>query len=705
MEISATEIKILCNRINSLIEGYSVSSVYSIEGGILLRLRHETKPEQLIAISSFAAWNTKKNLALPEAESFIGRIRDYIERTKLVEVRQEQNERVATFKFSSKKSGELRYLHAEFFAGGNQILTDEKEVILDARKSERFRHRSIAKGEIFAMPPPRGIALEDVSFATLTSQLEKPEGRTSNKFEQRDISAIRWFGRAVGTSRKFVQEIFHRSGVPEETPMSDLTAKQITALATESQALRREIETSTKGYLLIPTESSVPDSNQSSLTTVDVCPIIPNAWKVLQELDLADIEEYDSYSEALDEAQVQAYVVQTRLEASKEVRRRLGELDSAVQKQQAKVKENTAKSEELRTIAKSLMDSVDSQIGLEVDIMARLENMGVVERDPFRPAILNFASEPTVRLDSYASHSAIASRLFDEAKKLEESNIPLLRTIKELLAREDKLRTQASSTEERAEKRREFEKRARQWFERYRWFFTSDSRLAVGGRDATSNSVIINKYSSAGDIIFHADIHGSPFFVLKDGAEVLVQGQTKMDSEVELAQATASFSRAWKDELGSADAYWVSVDQVKKSPPSGEYLPRGSFFIEGKKNFVRHVRIELCVGVTSDKLFGKMNLKDNILNRDQTANSEDSSHPIIVCGPEKSLSSYCYAMAKIAPGKERSSSIARRLKQLLISKVKENDELKEKIKRIPIDDIIRVLPSGSHKIVSEKQNR
>jgi hypothetical protein len=76
-----------------------------------------------------------------------------------------------------------------------------------------------------------------------------------------------------------------------------------------------------------------------------------------------------------------------------------------------------------------------------------------------------------------------------------------------------------------------------------------------------------------------------------------------------------------------------------------------------------------------------------------------------VCGPEKSISSYCKGSIKIVPGKERSSSIARRLKQLLVSKAKDDVDLREDIKKIPIDDFVRVLPSGSHKIVSEKQNR
>jgi len=77
---------------------------------------------------------------------------------------------------------------------------------------------------------------------------------------------------------------------------------------------------------------------------------------------------------------------------------------------------------------------------------------------------------------------------------------------------------------------------------------------------------------------------------------------------------------------------------------------------------------------------------------------------LVVCGPERSLSEYCVSSVKIAPGKERGSAVARRVKQLLVSKIKENQAgSKDLAKKIPIDEIIRSFPSGSFKIVSEKR--
>ncbi|MDG7001600.1 MAG: DUF814 domain-containing protein, partial [Nitrososphaerota archaeon] len=256
----------------------------------------------------------------------------------------------------------------------------------------------------------------------------------------------------------------------------------------------------------------------------------------------------------------------------------------------------------------------------------------------------------------------------------------------DLERQETYLKNKTKSQEERESRKIITERREKQWYERYRWFYTSDGRLVVGGRDATSNSVIVNKHLGADDVVFHADLHGSPFFVLASGGEKENPGD---ELALELGQATVSFSRGWKDELGSADAYWVFGDQVSRSAPSGEYLPRGSFFVEGKKNLVRHLKVELCVGLS-------FHLPD-----EKTTDTERSVTAVVVCGPDKSISDYCESKVRISPGKEKASEFAKRVKQQLVNGVKDQAD-KETAKKISIDEIIRVLPSGGYKIVSDK---
>src|SRR2546423_12949245 len=56
------------------------------------------------------------------------------------------------------------------------------------------------------------------------------------------------------------------------------------------------------------------------------------------------------------------------------------------------------------------------------------------------------------------------------------------------------------------------------WFEAYRWTLSSDGHLILGGRDARTNDQLVKKHLKDGDRYAHADIHGAPSTVIKDGA-------------------------------------------------------------------------------------------------------------------------------------------------------------------------------------------
>jgi len=48
-------------------------------------------------------------------------------------------------------------------------------------------------------------------------------------------------------------------------------------------------------------------------------------------------------------------------------------------------------------------------------------------------------------------------------------------------------------------------KRKREWFEKFRWFYSSEGFLVVGGRDATTNEILIKKHTDKDDLVFHTD--------------------------------------------------------------------------------------------------------------------------------------------------------------------------------------------------------
>ena len=196
-------------------------------------------------------------------------------------------------------------------------------------------------------------------------------------------------------------------------------------------------------------------------------------------------------------------------------------------------------------------------------------------------------------------------------------------------------------------KERPGKKQERKWYEKFRWFVSSEGFLCIGGRDAASNEILVKKHAEKGDIVFHTEISGSPFFVIKaDGREI---GQATLE---EAGVATASFSRVWKLGLSHAEVFHVKPEQLSKTPKAGEYLEKGSFIVNGHAN-KQMAEVKLAVGAAKDGT--------------------------IMCGPVAAVRKNCSRYLEIGHGNNKTSDVAKKIKKKLGGE---------------IDDIARALPSG-----------
>ena len=198
-------------------------------------------------------------------------------------------------------------------------------------------------------------------------------------------------------------------------------------------------------------------------------------------------------------------------------------------------------------------------------------------------------NESKIRVDPDSSLPTIASKLFDESKKQKGA----VKSIEKLMKKTEEKLEKTIEKGEIAKGSVGFKEiRKKSWYERYRWFFTSDGVLAVGGRDSSSNSAIIRKYLEKNDKVFHAEVHGSPFFLLKGEDEELLPLSLE-----EVAHATVCFSRAWQISAYGMSSFWVNPDQVKKGAPTGQSMAKGSFMINGTRNFIKVSSLKLAVGI------------------------------------------------------------------------------------------------------------
>ncbi len=194
------------------------------------------------------------------------------------------------------------------------------------------------------------------------------------------------------------------------------------------------------------------------------------------------------------------------------------------------------------------------------------------------------------------------------------------------------------------------EKTKEEWYEKFRWFFTSDNLLCIGGRDATTNEIIIKKHADKNDVVLHTDMAGSPFFVIK------AEGKTISETAIgEAADSVCSYSKAWKIGLTTTPVFYVKPEQVTKTANTGEYLGKGSFMIIGKTSYVDN-KINLAIGEKDGK---------------------------VMAGPLEAVKKHCKSYVQIEPGREKTSAVAKLIQKKI---------------NCDLDEIVRAIPAGGVKV-------
>ncbi len=127
-------------------------------------------------------------------------------------------------------------------------------------------------------------------------------------------------------------------------------------------------------------------------------------------------------------------------------------------------------------------------------------------------------------------------------------------------------------------------------YENFRWFFTSDNVLVVGGKSDAQNEIVLKEFSKPNYVIMHTSLPGSPFMVIQS------DNPSKNDIE-ETAIFCACFSQQWKQGKKTIEIDIFKCEQIYKTPG----MKTGTFGVKGNKKNIK-VRPELVVVIQNGKL-------------------------------------------------------------------------------------------------------
>lgn len=549
----------------------------------------------------------------------------------------------------------------ELFGKGNIILLDDENNIILPLKRKYFSARDISSKKEYVFPEELGI-----------NPITADEDDFKSLFKDNESDVVRTLARN-GFGSLYAEEIIERANetvqINKNTPNSEITEEQLTGLykgfkdlfdslndeVIKPQIVKKDSKEDVVALDLVKYEgyekthfetfNEACDEFYSKKVNIDIKSIQESAWnkkvnKFEKRLQIQE-ETLNNFNKTIENSQHKGEIIYSNYPSIENI---------ITVVNQARSKDYSFK-EIGKILKKAKEDGMD-----EAQIYESIDKMGILTLNIDNTS---FTIDPKITIPENAEN------YYEKAKKAKRKTNGALIAIENTKKQLEDIKAKKDAAMEHIAFPKKRVKKDLKWYEKLRWFLSSNGTLVIGGRDANSNENVVKKYLESNDIYLHADIHGASSVAIK-----LNGGKLNDNLLKESGEFAACFSSAWSLGFTSQDVFWVHPDQVSKTPESGEYLNKGSFIIRGQKNFIRGAMLKLAIGIV------------------------DYNGKRIMIGPIEALEAHCENFVVIKPGYTKKEALAKKI----IHKINEDDLL-------TLDDIIRVLPSGKCDIDEEYHQR
>ncbi len=626
------------------IEGGRIDKVYHDGEKIWLRIYASGIGERdLVFWPGVFFISQYKRPSSTEPSSFCMLLRKHLMGQRIIFVRKKGFERIIEIETKDN------IIVFEIFSKGNVILCDKEYMILMPMKIQLWKDREILPKKQYKYPP-------DI---TNPFSLDFDEFKKMFKSQKKVVTLL---ATSLALSGKYAEELCKRAGIEKNKKCSELEEEEIRNIFTEL----KKMETEFKPCIIFENDEPVDFS--------------PFDLKIYEDKEK---KFFSKFSEVVDEF----FTYWERKEVEREVKegeetlqekiKRIVTRQKEIMKNLKKMEEETRKKAEIifnnldliERIFNGVRKAISSGMKWE-EIKERIEMEDSPEaraikeiREHEGKIILNIDGKD-IEVDFTISPVENAQMYYERAKKYKKKLERVEERIKEVKEKLKKERKTSGKKVKIPVKR----KTKKNWYEKFRWSLTSEGFLVVAGKDATQNEVLYKKYLEENDIVLHADIPGAPLTIVKSQEKEITPLAIREGAEI-----AAAYSRAWKMKLGNVDVYWVRPEQVSKTPPSGQYLPKGSFMIYGEKNYLRKTQVKISIGV--------------IINEDAKP----------YAGSVLGARAHCKYFLTIYPGDVPKPQLVKQIKLKLMQKALPED--KDKIEKIPDDEFLSLLPGDGGEIL------
>jgi len=644
-QLTSFDIYVIVSELQELKDNY-IEKIYQLtRNELLIRVKNiSTKQKETIYIrNGKLICTTEKQFEKPiNPSTFAMTLRKYIQNGIITDISQHEFDRIIKIKISKKDGDYL--LVIEFFSDGNIILINPEGKIILPLIKQRWAHRSIKGKEEYSPPPSQ------------TNPFKLKKGEFEKLLKESNTDLVRTLAVNVNLSGLIAEEICKRANVHKSTKIEDIDDATINNVYDSLIDFLTIFKNTKFEAVFIKKDGEIIDILPFEFVSYENV-VFEKTEKISRGLEIF-------IDEKIPEKKVESKIDKEIGKLNRQLEQQVGSIEELNKKINQKKLEgdliylNYQPLENLLNEIKEILELKDKEIKI-----SEINKKEIVkEFDPTSNLLVVNLKDTSgksfeIKISFRKTVSENAEKAYDDNKKLRRKLDGARKSIgktKQLIESVKEKEEQVKQVEKKPEKKAKI-----LWFEKYRWFISSDGNIVIGGKDAKSNEVIVKKYLKDEDRYAHADIQGAPSIIIKSkGVD-----DEKIDiSEKTLGEAcifAASYSKAWK-QFAEAQAYWVLPEQVSKTAQSGEFVPKGAFIIRGKRNYHR-CKLEIGVG------------KVDILGDEK-----------IMAGPVESVSKMTKKYIILQPGPIKKVDISKKIAKAF---------------DVGTDTIDRVLPAGGVTVV------
>ncbi|OUJ19218.1 Ribosome quality control (RQC) complex component, YloA/Tae2 family [Methanonatronarchaeum thermophilum] len=532
-----------------------------------------------------------------------------------------------------ERGGEEMTLVAELFGEGNVILTSGGEIIAPLKRKS-FRDRRIKRGDRYEYPPSN------------ENPLELELGGFKEIFSGSDSDVVRTLATKLNIGGTYAEEICLRSGVEKNKDVSVVGDSELERLYNALSSIASSIRSGDIDPQIVEDDGKVD--------------VVPLKLEIYQDMKTSD---FDSFNTALDEFFSKDEIQELEEEKKNKYREKLEGLEGRKKGQLGTAKkymnqyhEGIEKGDliyayftQLKEILNTIRDARENYSWSDIKDKFRqakekeLEPANIVkEINENKGELVVKLDDKQVTIDIRKSIEKNAQKTYQKAKKMKRKSKGARKAAEKTQELIDELKKKDIEEFKTREIPQRKVRKKNMWYDKYRWFKSSDGFLVIAGRNATQNEEIVKKHMDDNDLFFHTQMEGAPAVVIKSMGKKIPE-----TTKEEAAVFAASNSNAWK-KYYSTDVYSVSPHQVTKTPESGEYVGKGGFVIRGEREYYRNTPLKHSVGIQiqeQTRVIGgppssikthseyKINLKPGDTDRMEAA-EKIQKHFLQTCKPE-----------------------------------------------------------------------